>query len=132
MRIIFVCKYNRFRSRVAEAYFKKYNKNKNIQVNSGGIFIGIPVAKSVISLGKKFNINPSGKPKGLREEELVKSDLIIIVANNVPVSLFKRFNKVIAWKIPDTSQNNLSEIERIMKQIFKKVDLLIKKLEHDK
>ncbi len=33
MNIIFVCKYNRFRSRVAEAYFKKINKDKNIHDN---------------------------------------------------------------------------------------------------
>ena len=44
--ILFVCKYNRFRSRVAEAYFKKINKNKNISVKSAGIIKGnLPLDK---------------------------------------------------------------------------------------
>jgi len=29
MKIPFICKYNRFRSKIAEAYFNKINKNNN-------------------------------------------------------------------------------------------------------
>jgi len=128
MNLIFVCKYNRFRSRTAEAYFKKINKNKNIHVSSAGVFKGEPVVKNVINIGKKYGINTNGKPRGLREDEFVKTDLIVIVADNVPASLFKRFKKVIVWKIPDTTQDNKLRIEEIMKQIFKKVDVLARQL----
>jgi protein-tyrosine-phosphatase len=132
MNLIFVCKYNRFRSRVAEAYFKHINKNKNIHVSSAGVFKGEPVVKNVINLGNKYGINTNGEPRGLREDEFVKSDLIVIVANNVPASLFKRFKKVIVWKIPDTTQGNKDRIEEIMKEIFKKVDVLVERLRKSK
>jgi protein-tyrosine-phosphatase len=34
MNILFACKHNRLRSKVAEALFRKYNKNKKIKVKS--------------------------------------------------------------------------------------------------
>ena len=40
MKILFICKYNRFRSRVAAAYFKKINKNSKIKVESAGKDMG--------------------------------------------------------------------------------------------
>lgn len=90
MRILFICKYNRFRSRIAEAYFKKINRNKNIKVSSGGIIIGIPVAKTVKRIAKKLGFRIFGKPKGIREDLLVKTDLLVIVANDVPSYLFAK------------------------------------------
>lgn len=125
--IIFICKYNRFRSQVAEAYFKKINKNKNIRATSAGLFQGIPVAKNVINIGKKYGMKISSKPRGIRETELVGADKIIIVADDIPRHLFTttRFDKkVVVWKIPDTSQSNEKGIEKIIKKIMKKVDKL--------
>lgn len=40
MKILFICKYNAFRSRIAEEYFKKINKNSKIQVISRGFIMG--------------------------------------------------------------------------------------------
>jgi len=132
MKILFVCKHNRFRSKVAEAYFKKINRNKNIKAASAGIFIGNPVAKSVIEIGKKYGLKINPVSRGLREDYLNEFDLFVIVANNVPECLFNRAKKVIVWKIRDVSQNNKEGIEDIMKKIFKKVDELNKKLEKRK
>lgn len=130
MKILFICKYNRFRSRIAEAYFKKINKNKRIKINSCGLIKGIPVSKTTISVAKKYDINVKGKTKGLDEEVLKLADLFIIVANNVQKSLFKRFNKkIIVWKIEDASQNNKKAIEKVIKKIMKKVENLAKDLE---
>lgn len=128
MKILFVCKHNRFRSKVAEAYFKRINKNKNIQSASAGIFIGNPVAKQVIEIGKKYGLKIDSISRGLREDYLNEFDLFIIVANNVPKFLFNRAEKVIVWKIEDTSQNDKKGIEKIMNQIFKKVDKLNREL----
>ena len=128
LRILFVCKHNRFRSKVAETYFKKINKNKNIQVASAGIFIGNPVAKQVIEIGKKYGLKIDPVSRGLREDYFKEFDLFIIVADNVPKFLFNRAKKVIVWKIKDVSQNDKKGIEKIMEQIFKKVDELNKKL----
>ena len=48
--ILFVCKYNRFRSKIAEAYFNKINKNKLVSVKSAGIIRGNPVSKDIIAV----------------------------------------------------------------------------------
>jgi protein-tyrosine-phosphatase len=120
MKILFICKYNRFRSQVAEAYFKKINKNKNIEAYSAGIFIGKPIADSVKKISKKLGFKILGKPKGIQETLLERIDLVIIVANNVPPYIFRAKSKnIIQWKIPDTSQGDLESIERISRQIMR-------------
>ena len=40
MKILFICRHNRFRSKIAEAYFNKINKNKNLIAKGAGIFPG--------------------------------------------------------------------------------------------
>lgn len=131
MKILFVCKHNRFRSKVAEAFFNKLNKNKNYKAESAGIFKGFPVSDSVISVGKKLGIRINKNTQGLREEFLSEYDIIIIVANNVPRKIFddkRRKRKVILWKIPDTNQNNKEQISKISQQIGKKVKDFVKEL----
>ena len=129
MKILFICKYNRFRSQIAESYFRKINKNKNIKSYSGGVIIGIPVAESVKAIAKKLGFSVNGKPKGIPETLLKEIDLLVIVANNVPASLFKNTTKkVVVWKTQDTSQDNYKAIEEISRGIMKRVDGLHRKL----
>ena len=54
MNIIFVCKYNRFRSRVAEAYFNKINRNKNIHAYSRGVIRGDYPLDKIKEVSKKW------------------------------------------------------------------------------
>ena len=131
MKILFVCKHNRLRSKVAEAYFNKINKNKRIRAASAGIFSGLSVPKNVIKINKKSGINIKKESRGLNEKEIFKVDLLIIVANDVPASLFKsKVKNIIIWKIPDIkSQSDKRGIERTSRLIIKKVDSLVKKLE---
>ena len=130
MKILFICKYNRFRSQIADAYFKKVNRNKNIKSDSAGIISGIPIAKSVKDIGKKLGFRIKGKPKGINEKLLKEADLIVIVANDVPESLFgTKSKKLVKWNIPDVCQADLYNIEKTVKMIMKKVDELNKKLE---
>lgn len=133
LNILFVCKYNRFRSQIAEGFFKRYNTNIKIHVSSAGIIKGLPIAKNVKRVAKKFGIK-IGKPKAIDEKLLVKLDYVIIVANNVQASIFDRKNikRVIAWKIPDTSQENIKRIEEITRGIRDKVLWLIKKMKNQK
>ncbi|MEK6875417.1 MAG: hypothetical protein AABX30_01925 [Nanoarchaeota archaeon] len=129
MRVLFVCKHNRFRSKIAEAAFKKINKNKNLKVSSAGVFKGFPTENIVVKIGNKFGLKIPKKTKGLIEKEIYKVDLLIITANDVPASLFKnKVKKIIVWKIPDTSQNNIRKIEEIIRIIIKKVDKLVYQL----
>jgi len=125
VKILFVCKYNRFRSQVAETYFRKINKNKNIKSYSAGVIDGTFIAKSVKNIGKMLGLRINGKPKGINEKLLKEIDLLVIVANDVPKSLFDgKVEKLMKWNIPDTSQDDLYNIERISKMIMKKVDEL--------
>ena len=133
INLLFVCKYNRFRSRIAEAYFKKINKNKNISVKSAGIIKGnLPLDKFEKLTAKKFGINIDGNPKTVSSKQLSKIDIIIIVANDVPKEIFKYkgkyIQKLVVWKIKDNLNDKPKEVEKIIKQIMKKVDSLVEEL----
>jgi protein-tyrosine-phosphatase len=136
MRILFVCKYNRFRSRVAEAYFNKINKNKKIKAESAGIIRGFyPLNKTQVKNAEKFGINIIGKPRGLSMELLKRIDLIVITANDVSKEIFqfnkKYLQKIIVWKIQDVKRgsNEKGNIKSI-KLIIRKVNELVKELEN--
>ena len=76
--ILFVCKHNMFRSRVAEAYFKKINRNKNIVADSAGIIRGrYPLVQKEINATKSCGIDIIGKPKGLSIDLIKKQNWII-------------------------------------------------------
>ena len=130
--ILFVCKYNKFRSRVAEAYFKKINKNKNISVKSAGLIQGNPIKKLEKLISKNMGITISGNPKTMSSKQLSKIDIIIIVANDVPKEIFKYkgkyIQKLVVWKIKDNLNDKPKEVEKIIKQIMKKVDSLVEEL----
>ena len=131
MKILFVCKYNRFRSKVAEAFFNKLNKNKDITAKSAGIFEGYPVTSIVKELAKKFEIKITPNPQTISEDMLKQFDYIVIVANDVPKSLFDHDSceNVKVWEIPDTNANDKETIRKILKEIEKNVINLIKELQ---
>tara|TARA_Y100000310_G_scaffold1683_1_gene2130 strand:- start:401 stop:1306 length:906 start_codon:yes stop_codon:yes gene_type:complete len=138
INILFVCRYNRFRSRIAKAYFKKINKNKNIRVKGAGAIQGsYPLEKIEINIAKEFNLNINGKPQGLSTKLLKWLDIAVITADNVPIDLFKgtkkRGKKVIVWKIRDIIKlDDKSGMRKLVRQIIKKVDVLNKQLEKKK
>ncbi len=134
MRILFICRHNRFRSKVAEALFKKYNKNKKIKAESCGVGLDyIPVAKNVIKALKEFGIKKvNRKPKNFNKKLMNKSDLIVIVANNISKKEIKekgiKGKKILIWKISDTKQDDYKGILKRTRLIEKKVKSLIRSL----
>ena len=82
-KILFVCKYNAFRSRVAEEYFNKTSsENKSI---SRGIIMGENsdwvqrnIAKSLLGI----NI-AKRKPLPLTFQSMRDADLIVVAANDI-------------------------------------------------
>jgi protein-tyrosine-phosphatase len=137
MNILFVCKHNRFRSKIAEAYFNNINKNKNIHAKSAGVILGsYPFDKNQFQAAKSLGINMIGKPQGLSTELLSKIDLIIIVADNVPKRIFHsniHKKKVIVWEIKDiNSMESKVLIEKKIEEIMKKVNGLIERLNKEK
>ena len=136
-KILFVCKYNAFRSRVAEEYFNKINsKNKAI---SRGIIMGEDsdgvqrnIAKSILEV----NITKR-KPIPLTFQDMRNCDLIIVVANDIPKIIFNYHlssiqKKLIIWKIKDEQNRNEANIRKIVLAIKRKIDTLIKNLQKQK
>lgn len=134
INILFVCRYNRFRSRIAEAYFNKINKNKNIEAKSAGLIKGYNVDRITAQfLKKELGIDISGKTNGLNSKNVSWQNLTVIVADNVPKSVFDRNKefgkKVMKYSIKDTSNRNKKMELKIAKRIMEKIDVLVKTLE---
>jgi len=134
--ILFVCKFNRFRSKVAEAYFKKINKNKNFNVKSAGLIKGSPLSPFQKGVAREMGISISGPTRGLSTKLFIWQDITIIVANDVPVSIFcgSRFDgkKIIRWKIPDVFNEDKNDTKKVISAIMENTQFLIKQLEKAK
>jgi protein-tyrosine-phosphatase len=127
MKILFICKHNRFRSKVAEATFAHYSKGRHKAI-SRGMVKDIPVAKSVVEVMKAEGIKlKDRKSRKVNKKDVKWADLIIITADNVPKPLFKN-KKILKWKISDTNQENIKGIKKRVCIIKRKVLNLIKKL----
>ncbi len=137
MKILFVCKYNAFRSRIAEEYFRKVNRNKNVKImGSRGFIMGGDSDREQRKIAKQLlGVNlAKRKPLPLSLQEMIKADKIIVVANDVPMVIFdyklvplKR--KVAIWRIRDEQRMNKKNIKRIVLEIKRRVDELNKKME---
>jgi protein-tyrosine-phosphatase len=133
MNILFVCKYNRFRSKVAEALFNQLNKNPKNKAKSGGLFPGTPMSKRIFDAGRKFDLKLIKKRRCLDYKRLTWADRIIIVANDVPLSIFKtegRKNKtkIIKWNIQDYYGDEDKKREDLIRRIKSRVELLLKEI----
>ena len=131
--ILFICRHNAFRSKYAEAIFKKLNKNKSFKAKSAGIIRSEKTNPIQRRVGRRLGINIKGVPKSLSVKLLKWADIIVITADDVPVSIFKgvkkRGKRLILWKIPDAPPDspniNEQDIERVIKLIMKKIKGLI-------
>ena len=129
MNILFVCKYNRFRSKIAEAYFNSINKSEENKAKSAGIIKGSPLNSNQINAAKNMGVKLQGTPQGLSTKLLKWQNAIVIVADDVPAELFKDNEeygkKLIIWVIPDAKSDEISESERIIGLIKNKVDKFV-------
>lgn len=131
MKILFICKYNVFRSRVAEEYFKRINGNLKIKTLSRGIILGGNCNREQIKISKMLagvDITKR-KPLALTLQDLIEADLIVVVADDIPKIIFNYQlkplkNKLKIWKIKDEQKQNSKNIERIVKSIMKRVEEL--------
>ncbi|MDO8622834.1 MAG: hypothetical protein Q7R52_01190 [archaeon] len=92
MKILFVCKHNRFRSKVAETIFNSLTKSKNLKSESAGLimddahpYIEPIVLKLVNEKGYEMK---NRLPRQLDRRLLGKFDLLIITANDVNPTFF--------------------------------------------
>ncbi|OIO80412.1 hypothetical protein AUJ84_03570 [Candidatus Pacearchaeota archaeon CG1_02_32_132] len=132
MKFLFICKHNRFRSKIAESWFNKLNNGKH-EVKSSGLLEGsYPLEKSQVRVAKRLGVPIDRHPKATSTKLLDWADYIIIVANDVPKELFEGYNKKakrIVWKIEDKYNDNENNIERIINEVGLKVKNLMENLE---
>ena len=134
MKILFICKYNRFRSKTAEVYFKKINKKINV-FSRGIIGVNKPLdpaeKRRNIYLKKQFGFVLNAKSISVSVKDLMEADKVIIVADDVPRKLFnsvKWKNKVQIWNVSDEKADNKKNINKSVKIIINKVNDLVRKL----
>jgi protein-tyrosine-phosphatase len=135
MNILFICKHNIFRSRVAEEYMKKIS---NHNISSAGIIRadGDLISAVQKEVCKEFGLIFTNQSKTLTVENLRKQDLVIIVADDVPQEIFKNqfYNldgKVRKWEIEDIFYPDKENIRRTIIEIMKRVDELNEELKHN-
>lgn len=128
VNILFICRHNMFRSKVAESYAKKLikeNKIKNIKVKSAGIIKGnYPLMNYQKRESRLLGIRIKGKPVGVSIKLLNWADKIIIVADDVPKQIFEYFDNrynVKVWNIKDEYIDNKQNLVKIIKSIMKNV-----------
>lgn len=131
--ILFICKANRFRSKIAEAYLKKINKNPKIKIKSAGILQkrSMVHSKTKAILKNEFNITIEGKPRKVNKTLLSWADILVIVADNVNPNIFlkKKFKgKLIIWKVKDARHKDTRGIRRAAKSIVKHINKFVKEL----
>ena len=133
MNILFVCKHNRFRSKVAELIFRKLNINNRNEAKSAGVqldFLRPYVEENVKRILEKRGYNVNNElPRQINEFDLKWAYKIVIVANNVSPDLFKEFKREIeVWDIGDCDTSDKKMIEEIIKKIEEKVKGLVDNL----
>jgi len=138
MGILFICVYNRFRSKISEALFNKYNKDKSIEVKSAGTRIDMlnpDVAISVKNELKKRKAKVTSTHPLVFDDALLEwADKIVVVADDVSSNYFPKWvqGKIERWEISDCHQSDLRCIRKEADLIDKKVKDLIKRLKTKK
>jgi len=132
MNILFVCKANRFRSKVAEALFKKYHKSRDFKVKSAGVEINFMNPTVPINVKKalaEYNVEVENEISQPMDDVLLRwPDLFVVVADNVSSDDFPE-EKVERWEIKDADENSPEEIKAKIRKIDRKVKELVKRLE---
>ena len=125
MKILFVCRHNRFRSKTAEALLMHYDKK--IKVKSAGVELDLPyVAQGVKEVLKEYGIKKvKDKPTFINNKLLKWADKIIVVADNVDTRAFPK-EKVEVWKISDCDQDDVEGIKLRVREIDNKVKRMLK------
>ena len=123
--ILFLCRYNRFRSKIAEAYFNK--KSKKRAAKSAGFFPGIPLSKEILDCANSFGLKLSNTTHGVNHKLIMWSNKIIVIDNANSLPLFEDYikndkKKVIRWNIPDIEGSSMDKRKDTVQRIIKKID----------
>ena len=119
MNLLFVCKHNRFRSKVAEVLFKKYLPRAHVK--SAGIKLDLLyVAPLVKKVRGENGVEADNTPRAITPELIDWTDKIIIVADNVDAGIFPAA-KVERWGVSDCDQDDEEGIRLRVRDIEQRV-----------
>lgn len=135
-KILFVCRYNQSRSQIARALLEKLDKEKRYEADCAGV-IEAKGSKDIKNALKKIfrEYDLEYKEKKLLSRSLLENfDRIIIVADDVPKSLFDPENekgtKVEKWSVKDGHKyGNITKkkrLEKVYQDIENKVGKFLK------
>ena len=124
MKVLFVCESNIGRSQMAEAFAKKYGKEKNF--SSAGTNPANEINSLVVLVVKENGIDISkNKPKTLTTKMIQKADLVVTMGCGAQVMCVgPLFKPTIDWNLKDPKGKNIGEVRKIRDEI----ELKIKKL----
>ena len=122
MNILFICKHNRFRSKIAESIFNKLNKNWSNESKSAGIIPGsYPLDKTEVQAAKELDIKLERKPRVIEEELLKWSNILIVVADDVPKETCSKYEKegrkIEFWDVEDLKVDDKEKAKGIILKI---------------
>jgi len=131
-RILFVCVENAGRSQMAEAFAKKYGKDKFI-VSSAGNKPAEKVNPVVVEVLKEKGIDIStNKPKLLTFQMAQDSDLIVTMGcNDQGICPGPFFKPTIDWKLEDPKGKPIEKVREIRDDIERLVQKLISESKSD-
>ena len=124
--MLFICKYNRFRSKIAEARLKAVCPG--VLVRSRGIIEG-KMNHDVEELRAcdNFGLNIRSAPRGVSYSDLEWADYVVVVASDVPKSLFKLKGfsyKLVSFDIDDVCPDySVADVEKVVRKVLKATDL---------
>ncbi|MEK6927174.1 MAG: hypothetical protein AABX11_01970 [Nanoarchaeota archaeon] len=130
--ILFVCKFNRLRSKLAESLMRNYIKNKEVDIKSAGLMLDPIrpfVSKEVIDVLKQRGLKVADEKSILINKQMIEwANKIIVVSDNLSLSMFPP-EKVEIWGVKDANEGDtyglfliLSEIEKYVQQLTNRLN----------
>ena len=131
--VLFVCVENAGRSQMAEAFFRKFTKNK-FNVISAGTIPSSKLNPIVVKVMKEIGIDITKQtPKALSDSMISNSFKTINMGCMDKESCPSLFVKdVIDWSIPDPKERSVEYVREIRDQIKIEVMNLIASLDNEK
>ena len=131
--VLFVCVENAGRSQMAEAFFRKFTKNK-FNVISAGTIPSAKLNPIVVEVMKEIGIGMTKQsPKTLSDSMISNSLRTINIGCMDKESCPSLFVKdVIDWNIPDPKEKTIEQVREIRDQIKSEVLKLIVSINDEK
>ena len=132
MKILFVCTGNAYRSPYAEALLKKLRPD--LDVNSAGLHVTIPIARETRNYLKKVNAEQYLKsyPESLDEKNLRDYDVIVAMQPRHENEVLRKCPQcetiIVVWNIEDPYYEEHEAAESIYSNIENKVKELAQSL----